>query len=219
MDLVPLVNGLGSITTSSQTLLTGAGILLIVLYLLFSQFGKRIGKALGDVMFTNWRLGLLGLTGIVLSVASGWTTWDGMSNFTREPVLSALVTFGIQGIMLIVAWLIGESFATGMNHRPKNALVGKPSTLRALQPVASSIAGILLFTSIGLLIYGTFAAPDAVETARAANAPWWNNWWDKLAFAAPVVVLVTLLIVNAGSDVLEDYTQSLRVMIRSAVLG
>ncbi len=59
MDLVPLVNGLGSVTASSHTLLTGAGILLIVLYLLFSQFGKRIGKALGDVMFTNWRLGLL----------------------------------------------------------------------------------------------------------------------------------------------------------------
>ncbi len=218
MDLVPLVNGLSGTATSSQTLLTGAGILLIVLYLLFSQFGKRIGKALGDVMFTNWRLGLLGLTGIVLSVASGWTTWDGMSNFTREPILSALVTFGIQGIMLIVAWLIGESFATGMNHRPQNVATGTPSALRALQPVASSVAGILLFTAIGILIYGSFAAPDAIEAVRAANTPWWSNWWDKLAFAAPVVVLVALLIVNAGSDVLEDYTQSLRIMIRSAVL-
>ena len=218
MDLVPLVNGLSGITSSSQTLLTGAGILLIVLYLLFSQFGKRLGTMLGDVMFTNWRLGLLGLTGIVLSVASGWTTWDGMSNFTNEPLLSALVTFGIQGIMLIVAWLIGESFATGMNHRPKHGAPQSMSALKALQPIASSIAGILLFTAIGMLIYGTFAAPDAVEIARLADAPWWMTWWDKLAVAAPVVVLVTLLIVNAGSDVLEDYTQSLRVMIRSAVL-
>lgn len=218
MDLVPLVNGLSGMAASSQTLLTGAGILLVVLYLLFSQFGKKIAKMLGEVMFTNWRLGLLGATGIVLSIASGWTTWDGMRNFTREPLLSALITFGIQGVMLIVAWLIGESFATGMNHRPKNARADKPSSLRALQPIGSSIAGILLFTAIGILIYSSFVVPDAAEVARAANAPWWSNWWDKLAIAAPIVVLVTLLIVNAGSDVLEDYMQSLRVMIRSAVL-
>ncbi|MGI9479300.1 MAG: hypothetical protein ACR2PI_21540 [Hyphomicrobiaceae bacterium] len=218
MDLVPLANTLGGVASNSNTLLTGAGILLIVLFLLFSQFGKRLGKMLHDVMFTNWRLGLLGLTGVVLSIASGWTTWDGMSNFTKEPLLSALVTFGIQGVMLIVAWLIGESFATGMNHRPTRAAAHASPTLSVLQPVASSIAGILLFTAIGILIYSAFGSPDAVESARVAGAPWWNNWWDKLAIAAPVVVLVTLLIVNAGSDVLADYTQSLRVMIRSAVL-
>ncbi len=218
MDLVPLVNGLSGIASNSQTLLTGAGILLAVLYLLFSQFGKRLGAMLHNVMFTNWRLGLLGLTGVVLSVASGWTTWDGMSNFTNEPVLSALVTFGIQGIMLIVAWLIGESFATGMNHRPQYGKKQSTSPLKTLQPIASSIAGILLFTAIGLLIYGNFAAPNVVDAARLETAPWWTTWWDKLAVAAPVVVLVTLLIVNAGSDVLADYTQSLRIMIRSAVL-
>ncbi|MFY0612170.1 MAG: hypothetical protein JXQ99_11630 [Hyphomicrobiaceae bacterium] len=218
MDLVPLATTFGGIASDSQTLLTGAGILLVVLYLLFSQFGKRLSAMLHDVMFTNWRLGLLGLTGVVLSIASGWTTWDGMSNFTKEPLLSALVTFGIQGIMLIVAWLIGESFATGMNHRPQRAGSHASPTLRILQPVASSIAGIMLFTAIGILIYSAFGTPDVVADARSGGEPWWNNWWDKLAIAAPVVVLVTLLIVNAGSDVLADYTQSLRVMIRSAVL-
>jgi hypothetical protein len=216
MNLVPLVNGLAE---SSNTLVFGAGVLLVVLFLLFSQFGKRLAKLFTTVMFSNWRLGLLGLTGFVLSVASGWTTWDGMSNFTQEPILSALVTFGIQGIMLIVAWLIGESFATGMNHRPRGiSSQASSSAIRALQPIASSVAGILLFTAIGILIYSTFASQSVADAARAASEPWWNNWWDKLALAAPVVVLVTLLIVNAGSDVLEDYTQSLRVMIRSAVL-
>lgn len=218
MDLVPLVNGLGELASSSQSLLTGAVILLIVFFLLFSQFGKRLGAMLRDVMFDNWRLGLLGLTGVILSIASGWTTWDGMSNFTHEPLLSALITFGIQGIMLIVAWLIGESFATGMNHRPKHGGAQATGSLRVLQPIASSLAGILLFTAIGILIYSTFVAPEAVQTGRLADTPWWTNWWDKLAVAAPIVVLVTLLIVNAGSDVLEDYMQSLRIMIRSAVL-
>ncbi len=73
MDLVPLATTFGGIASDSQTLLTGAGILLVVLYLLFSQFGKRLSAMLHDVMFTNWRLGLLGLTGVVLSIASGWT--------------------------------------------------------------------------------------------------------------------------------------------------
>jgi hypothetical protein len=216
MNLVPLVNGLSE---TSNTLVFGAGVLFVVLFLLFSQFGKRLARLFTVAMFSNWRLGLLGLTGFVLSVASGWTTWDGMRNFTQEPILSALVTFGIQGIMLIVAWLIGESFATGMNHRPRG-VAGRSSSsaLRALQPIASSVAGILLFTAIGILIYSAFATQSIDDAARAASAPWWSNWWDKLAVAAPVVVLVTLLIVNAGSDVLADYTQSLRVMIRSAVL-
>ncbi len=63
---------------------------------------------------TNWQLFLLGLTGLVLSLASGYTTWDGMTNFTGDAILSLMITFGIQGIMLIAAWLIGESFAVGM---------------------------------------------------------------------------------------------------------
>ncbi len=68
----------------------------------------RVFKAIEEVFFTNWRLAVLGTTGIVLSLASGWTTWDGMRNFTNEPILSFMVTFGIQGVMLVVAWLIGE---------------------------------------------------------------------------------------------------------------
>lgn len=74
----------------------------------------------------NWRLVLLGVTAIALSLASGYTTWDGMTNFTCPArgggenscigpmVLSFLITLGIQGVMLIAAWLIGESFAQGM---------------------------------------------------------------------------------------------------------
>ncbi len=57
-------------------------------------------------------------------------------NFTDEPVLSAMFTFGIHGVMLIAAWLIGESFATGMNQV-------RARTGRTLSPpaVALSILG------------------------------------------------------------------------------
>ena len=60
---------------------------------------NRLWSTLIEEVFTNWRLVLLGLTGLALSLASGWTTWDGMTNFTGNPVLSGLITFGIQGVM------------------------------------------------------------------------------------------------------------------------
>ena len=59
--------------------------------------------------FANWRIALLAMTSVVLSIASGWTTWDGMSNFTSAPALSFLITFGIQSVLLISAWMLGEA--------------------------------------------------------------------------------------------------------------
>ncbi len=217
MDLVPMVNGAASQWDNLTTWLS-LGALAIVIVWLVSQVGKRLTQSFTDAFINNWRLGLLGLTGVVLSVASGWTTWDGMRNFTKEPVLSFLITFGIQGVMLIVAWLIGESFATGMNHRPRRGFGEHVHPgLRALQPVASSIAGILLFSALGILVYGAFVPEASVLTAETTEQ-WWAGWWDNLLIAVPVVLILALLIVNAGSDVLEDYTQSLRIMVRSAVL-
>ena len=76
----------------------------------------KVWAIVEETFLSNWRLALLGSAALLLSLAGGWTTWDGMKNFTGEPVLSAMFTFGIHGVMLIVAWLIGESFATGMNQ-------------------------------------------------------------------------------------------------------
>src|SRR5262245_65699960 len=79
----------------------------------FARVRRGLEKALTD----NWQLTLLASTGVVLSLASAYTTWDGLRNFTRAPLLSLAIAFGIQGVMLIVAWLIGERFAVGMNQR------------------------------------------------------------------------------------------------------
>src|SRR5262245_46107980 len=93
-------------------------IALIALY----RIGPRVWRVVENIFFTNWQLALLGSAAIVLSLAGGWTTWDGMTNFTGEPVLSLMFTFGIHGVMLMVAWLIGESFATGMSTLPRNGM-------------------------------------------------------------------------------------------------
>src|SRR5262245_39166797 len=94
-------------------LLTLAGLVLFRRTGVFARVRGALEKALID----NWQLTLLASTGIALSLASAYTTWDGLRNFTRAPLLSLTIAFGIQGVMLIVAWLIGESFAVGMNQR------------------------------------------------------------------------------------------------------
>jgi hypothetical protein len=91
----------------------------------------RLMHAVEETVFANWQLGLLGTTGIVLSLASGYTTWDGMRNFTGEPVLSGMITFGIQGVMLLPSWVVWHS--EGGHETQVNAsaspitVVGPPS--------------------------------------------------------------------------------------------
>ena len=69
---------------------------------------------------TNERLFLMGLTSLALSLASGWTTFEGMTNFTKSPVLCFLITFGVQGIMLVSAWMIGEALIS-LRHQKEGA--------------------------------------------------------------------------------------------------
>ena len=143
MDLVSINNEISGLLPSNQTLIVIALVSIGVALLYVSPSGKKFRERLSELMFSNWRLALLGATGIVLSLASGWTTWDGMRNFTREPLLSLMITFGIQGVMLIVAWLIGESFATGMNVRGDGKAGGSRRAIAALQPIAGTAIGIL----------------------------------------------------------------------------
>ncbi|HEX5957675.1 MAG TPA: hypothetical protein VFY92_03340, partial [Hyphomicrobiaceae bacterium] len=92
-------------------------VLLAVLVALWrSGFMARVLRLIEATMLGNWQLAVLGAAAIALSLASWYTTFDGLYHFTSAPLLSALVAFGVQGLMLIVSWLIGESFATGMNQ-------------------------------------------------------------------------------------------------------
>ena len=118
---VPSLDSLNSLLPASPVL-TQIGVyfgLISAVYLFFrhTSAGKRTTSTIEETVFSNWQLTLLASTGIALSLASGYTTFDGLTNFTGAPLLSVFISFGIQGVMLIVAWLIGESFAAGMNQR------------------------------------------------------------------------------------------------------
>jgi hypothetical protein len=59
------------------------------------RFGKTdawaiMWQRMQTEVLTNWRLTLLAVTSLALTLASGWTTWDGMTNFTGTPLLSFL---------------------------------------------------------------------------------------------------------------------------------
>lgn len=187
------------------------GVALLLLLAGLYRMLPRVLQAIESVFFKNWRLALLGTTGLVLSLASGWTTWDGMRNFTNEPILSFMVTFGIQGVMLVVAWLIGESFATGMSQR---AQANHGGVSRVVQATAGGVIGILLFVALAVLfvrtVFGGFGGA--------------SNSGQHLAFSDSVVIVVVgllvaaLIVLYSASDVVKPYLQSTRVIAKNVVL-
>ncbi len=197
--------------------LAGNVFLAVVVMLLLTglyRLAPRVWKAIEESIFSNWRLGLLGATGLVLSLASGWTTWDGMRNFTQEPLLSGMITFGIQGVMLIIAWLIGESFATGMSQRPAGAPRGTLS--KGFQAGAGGVVGILLFVSVSALFLQSSGSSNPITGGPAAFDPW--QMTDKLLILVVGLLLSALVALYSASDVVKPYLQSSRVIAKNTLL-
>jgi len=174
----------------------------------------RIGDAVVRAFTTNWQLTLLATTAFVLSCASGWTTWDGMRNFTGEPILSFMVTFGIQGVMLIIAWLIGESFAAGMNQR-RGADKSRSGGSR-IEPVVGLVVGTLFALSLFIAVataLGVIRPSDM--TASGASL---SRYADGLIYLSVGLLLIATLLSNSKSDIAQPYVQSARIIARNAVL-
>ncbi len=164
------------------------------------RFLPRLRTGIEAALVTNWRLALIGAAALLLSLAGGWTTWDGMRNFTGESVLSAMFTFGIHGIMLIVAWLIGESFATGMSQ-----VRGSTGRTVSAPMVALSVIGggfVLIALAIGIVRVGL--SNDQLLFALAA--------------AGGLMLTTAALVMFNTSDVLKPYAQGLRIIAKNGML-
>lgn len=171
---------------------------------------RGIAATVGKAFSTNWQLTLLATTAFVLSLASGWTTWDGMRNFTGEPVLSLMITFGIQGVMLIIAWLIGESFAAGMIAGRKGGEGGVSYN------IAGMLAGLMFFAGLAIIALLRF---DMIETTK----PWLglastNRLTTVMLIGAVTVMLIAPLLIKNRSAIVDDYVSGVRVIVRNAVL-
>jgi hypothetical protein len=208
-DVVAAINGIWQ----SQYGVLAALSFLLLLALWRSGFFRRLFRIIEEMMFNNWQLALLGATAIALSLASGYTTFDGLRNFTSAPLLSVLIAFGIQGVMLIVAWLIGESFATGMNQRRPG---GKGFTAR------EATVGMLLGVAFAALVfYWLLNQYSAVGFTRAAGlVADWARFADVALYFLIAVVLVAVIAFNSrrGGDISTPYVQSVRLIAKNAVL-
>ena len=181
-----------------------------------TELVRRLVNFLHSALIENWRLALLASTGIVLSLASGWTTWDGMRNFTGEPVLSAMVTFGIQGVMLIVAWLIGESFASGMTQ-VVTASPGAHDARGGANQIANKKTGLPVGYMLG--IFGMVALCSSfivnLFSQRSMDV---NAIVQALTWGGGTTLLIGALMIAYHVKTLDAYFDAARVMIRNAVL-
>jgi hypothetical protein len=216
MDVMQGLSGAGSIgdwfALHSKDIISYTLVILIAWFLV-ARIGKPVWWRIEETILSNWRLALLGATGLVLSLASGWTTWDGMRNFTQEPLLSLMITFGIQGVMLIVAWLIGESFATGMNQQ-QAAGTAPHGHNKGVQAAIGLLTGTLLFLAVAAIILQVTGTIDWRNAADVSS----SNLGDKVLLAIVGLLIFTLVVVYATSDIIKPYLQGSRVILKNAVL-
>ena len=172
---------------------------IVTAFVFYTETGKAIRANVREVVLGNWRLALLGATGIALSLASGYTTWDGMRNFTGEATLSLLITFGIQGVMLIIAWLIGESFATGMSQ----TVTGQSGLSLKSQAFAGMLGGLILTAAVIVI---AFVSPAS-----------FSDHSDAMLYMA-IGIGLFFLVMAFEWDLLQPYVQSSRVILKNSVL-
>ena len=178
-----------------------------------TDLARRLRRTLEDEVLTNWRLTMLGITSLALTLASGWTTWDGMTNFTGTPLLSFLITVGIQGVMLIAAWLIGESFAIGLAALGVNGRMSAPDVVLAALSILL-LAGVFYALAMAGTYHGTIEAIDGIlrrhKSELALPIPTENL---RVLIALGVSGLLTLLIVTQ-KEVFEPYFRGIKVILK-----
>ena len=206
MDIKAALDTIIVVVTQYYPFLLAGGALL----LLFGNESLRRGieKALTE----NWQLTLLASTGIALSLASGYTTYDGLRNFTSAPLLSVFISFGIQGVMLIVAWLIGESFAVGMNQRTADG-----RRVRLVDATIGMLLGVALRGPRLLLGAHHYNAVDLTSSGVKAD---WARFADVPIYFLFALVLIAMLAFGfrRGGEIATPYVQSVRLIVKNSVL-
>jgi len=184
------------------------------LLLLSKGTAQAVRNALVRAFTDNWQLTLLASTGIALSIASAYTTFDGLRNFTNAPMLSVAIAFGIQGVMLIVAWLIGESFAAGMSTQGD----GSGRRVRRTDAVVGAFLGLLLAS---LVFYWLLTTTNAIRISQFKGLE--TNWArlnDVTVYFGIGLAALGLIVFGAlrGGELSTPYLQSIRLIIRNGVL-
>lgn len=195
------------------TAVTLAGV-VIVLKIASKLLEGGLAETIRQAFTTNWQLTVLASSAFLLSVAAGSRTWDGMSQFTGEPILSLLITFGIQGVMLIIAWLIGESFAAGLSAGRAKAAHGV--VRRMSGGVAGLVVGGLMFGAAALLVALSLGLLDPSRPIWGFAAQ--DKFVQQVAFVAVAVMLIGPLFMARSGGIIGDYANGLRIVLGNAIL-
>jgi hypothetical protein len=188
---------------------------LVAIVLVSQMLRGGLAETIRLAFTTNWQLAVLATCALLLSIAAGSRTWDGMSQFTGEPVLSLLITFGIQGVMLIIAWLIGESFASGLAAGRAKAVHGG-----VIRRVSGGVAGL----AVGGLVFVAAAVLGALYLGIIdLNRPAWgfaaqDKLIQQITFAAVAIMLIGPLFMARSGGIIGDYANGLRIVFGNAVL-
>jgi hypothetical protein len=117
-------------------------------------------------------------------------------------------------VMLIVAWLIGESFASGMNRRLPD---GRPAGR-----MDATIGVVLAILVVVVLFYWVLASSHVIGWSKAgvADPVNWARFADVAAYFALGLIVLGVLAFNfaRGGDLSLPYVQSGRIIIKNAVL-
>lgn len=157
----------------------------------------------------NWRLLLLGLTGLVLSLASGWTTYDGINNFTQTPILSVMITFGIQGVMLVTAWLIGESFATGATGEKTGRGQSAPSVMDVLRKASQLVVTILVLFFMAIIIAKYALDYDFTALQKTLS----ESLVAIVSILGAVLSFALCLVLFSRFDIIGPYARGMRIIL------
>ena len=146
---------------------------------------------------------LLGLTSVVLSLASGWTTWLGMTNFTQEAVLSLMITFGIQGVMMVLSWVLGTRIANAraISAAAKASHVPNP-TSRTMRLVEWLLISSIILVALNLIAqyFGLF---DLLKLGRPMIPS------SVMMFTGISLALLTILVVIPhGPELIRNMVQA-----------
>jgi hypothetical protein len=180
-DIKAAVDGIAAVASQYYPFIL-AGLALLLLF-----GSNRVRDGIHKALTDNWQLTLLASTGIALSLASAYTTFDGLRNFTSAPLLSVFISFGIQGVMLIVAWLIGESFAVGMNQRATDG--------RRVRLIDASVGALLGVAFVGLVFYWTLHQTNALALTSSGVKADMGRFADVAVYF--LLSLVLLIVKNA----------------------
>jgi hypothetical protein len=181
------------------------------IFVAISAFGQADRRKLPRNSI-NLRFALLVVTGVALSIASGWTTWDGMRNFTSGPVLSLLITFGIQAILLIVSWLIGETFANQPHGADGNAARDLRGRWWSFGDGIFSGLIAFIFGLLALLMILPYAAPLDAFTSERATA------MRHSAIVTLSLAIAGLAILPIATVIASRIATTLRMIAQHAVL-